>query len=518
MGADVLPLPPLRPHVWLSLPVSGVLVAAATTGLAPGWLGFVALLPLLAAIDAGLAPGRAAAGGWLAGAALYGIGLAWAPLSGIRGLPLAVAGAYVVVLAASLACYCGVLAWVRARDRRLCFALAPVLWISIEYARSWGALGYPWQQLGYAFADGPALLALVPIGGVYALSLWAISVQCGAVALRCRPALALTWVAAALALPLALAPSPRTGIPSAELRVAAVQPRVLDPGRGSDSAFRANLTRLLELSERTRAGAPDLLVWPESAYERTLRAEADPLLEAVARQQGVPLLAGLWRRSDAVGRELYNAAVLAHPETGLEPAGRKVHPVPFWEGAPATAIERALASALPWPGNFRSGTRAEIVWLERTGEPRLGVGVLICLDSSYPELARDLRQRGASLLVELSNESLTGAWSARQHARVSRLRALETGLSLVRVANAGPSEWVDAAGRVRARLPADAVASAIAAVPLASPVPPYVWLGDAPCFVVALLPALVAGLHRSARLTRARAEEPQPPTREVLSS
>jgi apolipoprotein N-acyltransferase len=496
--------------------LSGALVALATTDLAPGWVGFAALLPLLAAIDAGLTPGRAVATGWLAGAALYGIGLAWAPLSGIRGIPLAVVGVYVLVLAASLACYCGALAWLRRRDRALCFALAPALWIALEYARSRGTLGYPWQQLGYALADYPALLPLASVGGVYALSLWMVALQSGAVALRARPPLALAWATVLFAAPLALVPAPAAQIANAELRIAAVQPHVLAPGRASDAVFRSNLGRLLELSEATRAGAPDLLVWPESAFERTLRRDSELLLDAIARQQAVPLLTGLWRRTP--DGALYNAAALADPASGLLPAGHKVHPVPFWEGEPSAPIERALASVLPWPGGFRPGTRSEVVWLERADRPRLGLGVLICLDSSYPELARDLRRRGASLLVELSNESLTGAWSARQHARVSRLRALETGLSLVRVANAGPSEWTDASGRVRARLPAGASAAATVALPIASPAPPYVALGDAPSFAAGLLPALALTLLRRPHPARGRARSsPQTPSQEVLS-
>jgi apolipoprotein N-acyltransferase len=495
---------------------SGALVALATTDLAPGWLGFAALLPLLAAIDGGLAPRRAAAFGWLAGAALYGIGLAWAPLSGIRGTPLAVVGLYVLVLAASFACFCGGLAWLRRRDRALCFALAPALWIALEYARSRGTLGYPWQQLGYALADYPSLLFLAPVGGVYALSLWMVAVQSGVVALRARPRLALVWAALAFAAPFMLVPAPVAQIANAELRIAGVQPHVLAPGRGSDEMFRSNLRRLIELSEATRGATPDLLVWPESAYERTLRRDSELLLDAVARQQDVPLLTGVWRR--APEGALYNSAVLADPASGLTPAGHKVHPVPFWEGEPSAPIERALASVVAWPGGFRPGTRPEVVWLERPGQPRLGLGVLICLDSSYPELARDLRRRGAELLVELSNESLTGAWSARQHARVSRLRALETGLSLVRVANAGPSEWIDASGRVRARLPAGASAAATAAVPVASPAPPYVALGDAPSFAASLVPALAIALRRLRAAPGRARSSPQPPSHEVFSS
>jgi apolipoprotein N-acyltransferase len=483
------------------IPLSGVLIALATAGLGPGLLGFCALLPLLLAIDAGVAPAPAARLGWVAGTIAYGTGLAWAPLSGIRGAPLAAVAVYVGVLGASVGIFAWALAWLRSRDRALCFAFAPLLWIGIEYARSRSALGYPWQQLGYALADSPALLSLASIGGVYALSFWMASLQAAVVALRARPALAFGTAALALAAPSVLVRAP--GLGGAEVRVAAVQPHVVETGRRSDRVFRTNLARLLELSEPRRIGAADLLVWPESAYERTLRADAEPLLEAIARSSGVPLLTGLWRR--APDQSLYNSSVLADPVAGIARAGDKVHPVPLFEGAPHAPLERALASVLPWPGAFRPAARSSVVQISRGDAPPLGVGVLICLDSSYPELARDLRRRGASLLVELSNESLTGAWSARQHARVSRLRAVETGLSLVRVANTGPSEWVDPRGRVLARLPAGSAASASGAVPIGAEPPPYSRLGDGPCFVSAMIPALAVVLRRRLRSSAARA-------------
>jgi apolipoprotein N-acyltransferase len=495
--------------------LSGVLIALATADLGSGLLGFCALLPLLLAIDAGVPARRAATLGWLAGAIAYGVGMAWAPLAGIRGAPLAAVAAYVAVLGASVGIFAGALAWLRTRDRGLCFALAPLLWIGIEYARSRSALGYPWQQLGYSLADHPALLSLASVGGVYALSLWMASIQAAVVALRSRPALALLAAALGLVAPIALVREP--GRPRAELRLAAVQPHVVEVGRRSDGVFRDNLARLLELSEPRRIGAADLLVWPESAYERTLRGDAEPLLEAIARGGGVPLLTGLWRR--APDGSLYNSAVLADPVAGVAHAGDKVHPVPLFEGAPQAPLERALAGVVAWPGAFRRGARASVVRLARGGAPPLAVGVLICLDSSYPELARDLSRAGASLLVELSNESRTGAWSARQHARVSRLRAVETGLSLVRVANTGPSEWVDPRGRVIARLPAGARASASHAVPIGAAPPPYVRLGDAPTFAAGGIPVLAVVLRRRLRpgAARARGARDGNPSHEVPS-
>ena len=496
---------PATPGIaWRSAAASAALLAAATAQIGLGLLVFVGLVPLLLAIDRDPHPGRAAAAGWFCGILFFSAALAWVPLAGFRGLLLAVPAAYVLVLAASLAIYAGSLAWLRRHDRALCFAIAPLLWVAIEYARSSGTLGYPWHHIGYALAGHPQLIQLASIGGVPALSLWIAAVSSALVAFRHTPlpALALGFALIAAPLPLAL----RGSTPAGSISIAAVQPHIQAQGRAETARFRANLGTLIELTDGLTRARPDLIVWPESAYERAIGNGPDLLLGAIAHHYGTPLLTGAWRVANGAHPDLYNSAVLVGRSGDIEVAGDKVHPVPFYEGTPATPVERLAAKFVAWPGHFRAGERPGLAWVERRGAPPLGVGVLICLDSSYPGLARELRRRGADLLVEISNESLTGDWSAEQHALVSRLRAVESGLPLVRVANVGPTEWIDAHGRVVARLGTGDAAAATRELPAAGAAPPYVRLGDAPAFTAGLLPPLLLLARRSRSNARRSAD------------
>jgi apolipoprotein N-acyltransferase len=75
--------------------------------------------------------------------------------------------------------------------------------------------------------------------------------------------------------------------------------------------------------------------------------------------------------------------------------------------------------------------------------------VLICFEDVFPELSREFVKRGASFLVNITND----AWykdtpAAHQHAQSSVLRAVENRVNVVRAANTGFSCFIDQKGRV----------------------------------------------------------------------
>jgi apolipoprotein N-acyltransferase len=77
-----------------------------------------------------------------------------------------------------------------------------------------------------------------------------------------------------------------------------------------------------------------------------------------------------------------------------------------------------------------------------------------------------------------------------QFLALARLRAIETGRWLVSAANTGPTVLVDAAGRLRERLPAGRNGSAVFSLRHRSQLTPYDRWGEAP-LLMALAIALV---------------------------
>jgi len=450
-----------------------------------GPLAFVGLVPLLRALLRPRSLGVAFRDGLVAGLVFFGIAFGWVFQSQV-GVGLALPLAYVLaipLLSAGFGVFALVTAWIARRSRGLALAATPGLWVGIEFARSqeW-LLAVPWNHLGYALADWPSLVQGASVFGLYGLSAWIVAVNAGLVLMSRLSAPARSVLVAGLSLPLAagiaLPEAELTSTAGASLRVAAVQPFIDERDRHVPDRLQRNLRQLLDLSEPALAERADLLVWPESAWERALGGAGDAFLAAIAHDLGTPLVTGAWHVPAPGQASWRNTAVLATSDGRTPVVAEKVHPVPVYERAAESPAARFLARAGLWSGRFGRGDARAPLLLPIANGAAPAIGVLVCIDASHPELARALRRAGARLLVSIANEAGTGAWSAALHARVARLRAVENRMPVVRVANTGPTLWIDARGGVVAALAAGEPASGTHALALAGAAPPYVHLGD----------------------------------------
>ena len=84
------------------------------------------------------------------------------------------------------------------------------------------------------------------------------------------------------------------------------------------------------------------------------------------------------------------------------------------------------------------------------GGRRTAIGVLICYEDIFPNLARESTRAGAEVLTVLTNNAWFGeGGAAYQHAANSVLRAVENRRPVIRCGNGGWSGWIDEYGNVR---------------------------------------------------------------------
>lgn len=306
---------------------------------------------------------------------------------------------------------------------------------------------YPWIGLAATQADVASVVQLASLGGQWAISLAVAGFGCAlAVALERRRAVALALLIAAGTIAfgrarLATAPAAPDAAGARTCTIAAVDAGIesgdLDPG--------TVLARYADVTRRAAAARPDAIVWPESALPRDPLATPELLAELrdLARDGGVVVLAGGPRGTfDASWQARhYNSLFRIAPDGPVEHYDKR-EPVPFAERWP-----RGFGALPAWLA------LDPVVVGESASSMRLGgctVGVLICFEVERPGLAASAAASGADALVVASNDAELPSVAIATEVAESRLRAVETGLPLLRAANRGASVAIDRYGRATA--------------------------------------------------------------------
>jgi apolipoprotein N-acyltransferase len=449
---------------WFWSVLSGVLLTVGfpRAGLFP--LSWVALIPLLLAVR-DRTPRRALALGYVCGLVHYVTTFYWIHyvVQHYGGLPFPVAASVVLLMAAVLAVYPALFAlaarlW---RDRPLLWALGlPSLWVTLEWIKAHALSGFPWANLGYTQTPFMPLMQLADVTGVYGVS-WLV-VALNTAAALCWSRRRLMPVAAVCLVCLAAAVGYGTlrqhqveGLQAEapEWRAAVVQGNI-DQSLKWDPEFQQETLeryRRLSLEAARSEPAPEILVWPETAAPFFYGHEPDlsEVVRGIAHETELPLLFGSpgveW--VDGVAR-LYNRAYVIDP-SGTE-LGRyaKRHLVPFGEYVPLKDLLFFVKRLVQAAGDFAPGEIDEPLKLDNQQ-----LGTLICYEGIFPELSRGFADKGASVLVNITNDAWYGNTCAPyQHLQIARWRAVEFRVPLVRAANTGVSAVTDATGSVLGRI------------------------------------------------------------------
>ena len=183
---------------------------------------------------------------------------------------------------------------------------APAIWALAEVLRSHHGVGLPWLHLSHALVDVPGMAAGVSEVGGPGLTAGIVAVNVALVAgwqgRRLLTAMALIWLvpmtlAGLRAHPGEVEPSPIQG-----LRIAAAQPDLAPDAATRRAAHQPILDDLVRLSQQAVAERAELIIWPETAYEREVPPEGDAFLGVLSRSLGAPMLIGARRRTRRASR------------------------------------------------------------------------------------------------------------------------------------------------------------------------------------------------------------------------
>ncbi|MBW1603295.1 apolipoprotein N-acyltransferase [Streptomyces sp. JJ66] len=490
------------PARWWHVPaafLAGTLPALAFPAPALWWLAYVALVPWLLVLRAAPGGRRAAVCGWLGGTGFVLATHHWLtphvhvfllPLAALLGLLWAPWGWLAHRLLAGPS---------GGRHTLRAVVLLPSGWLVAELVRSWEYAGGPWGMLGASQWQWTPALRVAALGGVWLVGWLIVAVNVAVTVVLTRP-LARGRLAAAgvlgccallgLGAWASAAPPPVSGA----ARIAVVQP-------GELNAAEPRFARGLELTRALAGREVDLVVWAESSvgFDLSARPERAAQLAGASRAVGAPLLVNVDARRVG-GPGIFKSSVLVDAEGVTGDRYDKMRLVPFGEYVP-------LRSVLGWVTQVGQAARVDRV---RGGEPvvmdadGLRAGPLICFETAFPDMSRQLVREGAQVLVgQSATSSFQETWAPEQHASLGALRAAETGRSMVHATLTGVTAVYGPGGEpVGPRLGPSRGAAEVYPVPLAAGETPYVRIGDWAVWLSLGTLALAGGValgHRMAR-------------------
>lgn len=365
------------------------------------------------------------------------------------------------------------------RNHTLAFPLAL---LSVEVLRSLILTGFPWALLGHVLISTP-LAQLAAFGGPHLLTLVAVMLS-GALAslllFRMTGAVALAALAWVLATP------PDRVMPSDAPLVRLVQPNAPQEEKWDPVMSQVFLNRMLTY---TSAGAPpDLVVWPESAIPALLNNAQEALDQIADAARGAPVIVGVNRREAGL---FYNSFITMGRGGLIDGFYDKQHLVPFGEYVPGGDLLHQIGIrgfGSSYGGGFTSGTGQRTLEVEGIGAVR----PLICYEGIFAEEVGTADDRPRALVL-ITNDAWFGKDAGPlQHLAQARLRAIEQGLPMVRVANTGVSAMIDAQGRITASIGLNRQAYLDVRLPPAAAPTLYSRYGELP--LQALLILAVCGL------------------------
>lgn len=421
-------------------------------------------LPAVIFLLQGAASSRQAfAVGWSFAFGFLVFGLYWIAVSMFVDLahfwwavPLAVAG-----LPACFAIYYGIAAVVARKiglsgtGGAIVFGLT---WFLADYARGHLFTGFPWNLTGYAWSGVLPVLQITSVIGIYGLTLLTSIIACLPASLDENlkstrvvfVASLLVFVALAIGGEIRLQTTSVGPVPDVRLRL--VQPNIPQSLKWRNSEREKGFQELLDLSSAESAAPPTHIFWPETASTYYLSEDAYRRQQIAARiPAAAAVITGVIRRElDENGdTHFYNSLVAVDGLGRLVAGYDKAHLVPFGEFMPwRKYLPKSLKALAASDADFTAGPGARS--LRVLGLPLFSP--LICYEAIFPGSVIDRDDR-PDFMVNLTNDGWYGNTTGpHQHFAIARVRAIEEGLPLIRIANTGISGVVDPLGRVEKRL------------------------------------------------------------------
>lgn len=435
--------------------------------------------------------------GLLFGVGLFSVGVSWiyVAIHDFGAAHWSLAGLFTLLFVLFLAVFYGLMGWGVFKLRKMTkksgqqtvfsenvviLFFMPVLWVFLEWLRSWFLTGFPWLLMGYPMIETP-LAAYAPLVGIYGLSLLVILISALLVA-RIKAVYSVLSMSALFVIAGLLGQIQWSEPQGGSLSVALIQGNVEQSVKWDRKQLEKTKQLYVSLS-KDRWQNNDLIIWPENAipfFYHQLESSFYRHLSLQARQTQTELITGLPFFDDTT-QQYYNAMTNLGGQQGFY---YKTHLVPFGEYVPLASLIRGIIQFFNMPMSGFSAGSAEQPPLLIKGNK---VVVTLCYEDVF---AQDVIPQipQSQFMINLSNNGWYGdSFAPHQHLEMARMRALETSRDIIRSTTSGISAVINFKGDVLVKGPQFKTAVVNGEVQPRTGTTPYVLWGNKPLWAVFVL-------------------------------
>ncbi len=334
-----------------------------------------------------------------------------------------------------------------------------LIWLLAEFLKNTLFTGFPWASVGYIWSTNPIISQFAAVMGVPGLTFLTF-LGVGAIYLKLMTPTPDYYrrrvIFGIIVFYLGVFVYGVTRLQSVEdvkgtgIWLRLVQPNISQSIKWNPNKAQDNIKTLRDLSK----GKKDVqaIIWPESAwpYPASL-GERNQIIESIVSDNTI-LISGITRYGG--NKKIWNSIGVYNNSGIMIDVYDKSHLVPFGEYIPLRKVINQYAPFLNVRKlthgmmDFSFGDDRNILHL-----PQLPpIKPLVCYEVIFSDEVAESSE-GGQWLLNLTNDGwYLNSLGPYQHFEMSRMRAIENGMPIVRVANTGITGVIDAFGQVKGKI------------------------------------------------------------------
>ena len=221
------------------------------------------------------------------------------------------------------------------------------------------------------------------------------------------------------------------------------QPSIFPDEKWNPNLRLRNLAVMDSLLAKSLEDNADIIIWPEVAVTSFLANNPYDRVRYQDKLSGTYLITGIPERKNIDGiNQNFNSSIILKPDGSFD-TYQKIFLVPFAEYVPFFRNWITKMNQFDDIGSFYPGSEYKTFNIND-----FKASILICYDSSSPQIVEKMVDNGAEIIFIITNDSYVGQFMPYQHFQLARLRAVEQRVPIIQSANTGISGIILPSGKI----------------------------------------------------------------------